>query len=100
MAIKTEGFSSTLKYFDLPKQSYINIGFGNDEYANISCERMVGHSFFCIKIKSKAMKMMKEKLFKVTFLGISKEAPYTADFRFDFMYPDLVKILEIIEEED
>jgi hypothetical protein len=94
------GFSTTLKYWDLPKESYIKIGFGNDEYANIAIQRMVGYSFFSIKIKSKAMKMMREKLFSVTFLGISKKAPYTADFRFDFQYPDLVKILELIEKED
>lgn len=99
--IKNKGFKTTLPYWDLPKESFLDIGFHDSEYANIHCIKIICHSFFSIKLNSKAMEEIKKKVYNIQILGVEKfdKSKYSTEFRFDFYYPDLVRILEIIEEE-
>ena len=103
---KSQGFATSLPYWELPKGTTIKVALITRNYADIAMEKMSSTSFFSIKLDSKAGKALFEKAFSVAFVKMktitfkdTKETVHYPEFSVDYHYPDLVKVLELVRDD-
>lgn len=109
--MKKEGFSTTLKYFELPRDGLIQLRFPNDSdhclfnYTSTSSTEL-GVSMG-IPLDSPVFDMIKEEEKKWTFIEVRHIKPTTNNprdfywtiFQVYMHYPKLVKILEYLHRD-
>lgn len=100
-------FKTTLNYWDLPKETKIKIGLQSDRpYVSLSLTLQSCSSFQSIAVVDPIFEEMLKKAHSMKYIGIEHFATtenqkrdfYCTNFELDFHFPDLVKILEVLEK--